>query len=424
MITPSVTFPIRLPALKVVQPIGIFYVAVLPAWLLLDVAYSDALSATLREGGVGYDLEGTQRLRQPKRLQPIADFINRHDAAFPNSIILAANFRQEDGLIEDDEQSDEEHDVLAPAHHRWTVEDAGLDDDNLDASGAPGSCVLTIPSRQKLASIIDGQHRLFAFAQTSIIPDRLNMNLICSVFMDLPRPYQAELFATINSTQKPVEKSLTYELFGYNINDEPEAFWSPDKLAVFLSRKLGTEVKSPLRGRISIAPKRDKALEELGDLTSWKVSTAVVVEGIMRLITTNPKKDTTSLLAKEGRKRKDIAELRNDKSPLRNAYLESQDAPLYLLVLNYLKACELVFWANAQKDSFITKTVGVQALFDILRGISLSAFSDKDISVNYFVTRLAGAREIDFSVEKFRNASGSGRSVIRRAIEEKLNRLN
>jgi hypothetical protein len=42
------------------------------------------------------------------------------------------------------------------------------------------------------------------------------MQLICSIFFELPKPYQAQLFATINSTQKPVDKSLTYELFGYN----------------------------------------------------------------------------------------------------------------------------------------------------------------------------------------------------------------
>ena len=85
---------------------------------LLDVAYSDALCATLREGGIGYDLTGTQRLRQPKRLQPIADFINRHDAAFPNSILLAANFSKEDGLIEDDDEPDEEGSAELPSHSK------------------------------------------------------------------------------------------------------------------------------------------------------------------------------------------------------------------------------------------------------------------------------------------------------------------
>ena len=46
------------------------------------------------------------------------------------------------------------------------------------------------------------------------------MELLCAIFVDLPKPFQAQLFATINSTQKPVNKSLTYEMFGYNVDDE------------------------------------------------------------------------------------------------------------------------------------------------------------------------------------------------------------
>jgi hypothetical protein len=42
---------------------------------------------------------------------------------------------------------------------------------------------------------------------------------------------------------------------------------------------------------------------------------------------------------------------------------------------------------------------------------------DEDISVAYFKGKLDGAQRIDFSVEPFRNPSGSGRTVIRRAIE-------
>ena len=101
-------FPMKFHALRVTQPLGVYYVAILPAWLLLEIAYSDALSASLRQDGTGYELTGTQRLPQPKRIQPIADYINRMDSAFPNSIILAANFRKEDGLIEDEELHSED----------------------------------------------------------------------------------------------------------------------------------------------------------------------------------------------------------------------------------------------------------------------------------------------------------------------------
>jgi DNA phosphorothioation-associated DGQHR protein 1 len=398
-----ITFPLEVRALRVEQPIGVYYVAILQARVLLEVAFSDVLSASLREGEDYYDLEGTQRLMNPKRLQMIADYINRPDAAFPNSIILAANFRKEDGLIEDDDFEIEEGQHKTTGR-RWSVDEQ---DD--------GYCILRIPTKEKLAAIIDGQHRLFAFV--SARPQRLDMNLICSIFLDLPKPYQAQLFATINSTQKPVDKSLTYELFGYNIEEEDEKFWSPDKLAVFLTRKLSTDEKSPLKGRIVIAPKKDDALARLSAGALWKVSTAVVVEGIMRLITSNPKKDTANLLDTERKKRSALVSLRKDKSPLRAVYLENQDAVVYTMTLNYLVACEEVFWSKAGAGSFITKTVGVQALFDVLRGLAADAFKVRDISSKYFAEKLGPAGDTDFSVDVFRNASGSGRSLIRRSIE-------
>src|SRR5262249_13355622 len=160
---------------------------------------------------------------------------DRYDSAFPNSLILAANLKDEDGTIEEDEAS------------RWS----------LTERQECGSYNLVIPSSKKLAAIIDGQHRLFAFKFAA--SSRLDTQVICSVFVDLPKPFQAQLFATINSTQKPVDKSLTYELFGYNISEESEKYWSPDKLAVFLARKLNVEAGSPLKGRVIVAPLSDFA---------------------------------------------------------------------------------------------------------------------------------------------------------------------
>lgn len=401
------TFPLEVKALRVEQPIGVYYVAILKARVLLEVAFSDVLSASSREGEDCYDLDGTQRLMNPKRLQMIADYINRPDAAFPNSIILAANFRKEDGLIEDDDFEGDGSEAPASAR-RWSVDEQ-----------EDGYCVLRIPTKEKLAAIIDGQHRLFAFVNAR--PNRLDeMNLICSIFLDLPKPYQAQLFATINSTQKPVDKSLTYELFGYNLDEEDETFWSPDKLAVFLTRKLGTDEKSPLKGRIVIAPKKDDALARMNAGALWRVSTAVVVEGIMRLITSNPKKDTANLLDTERKKRSALESLRKDKSPLRKAYIASQDAVVYTMTLNFLIACEEVFWSRAGAGSFITKTVGVQALFDILRMLAADAYEARNISAQYFVQKLEPAGHLDFSEDAFRNASASGRSLIRRTIESAI----
>jgi DNA phosphorothioation-associated DGQHR protein 1 len=377
--------------------------------VLLEVAFSAALSATWSDEEQTYKLHGTQRLRDPKRLKPIAAYIDREDAAFPNAIIVAANQEKDTGLIEDVGDPDEESGEKAPTkpEELWRVDE---DDD--------GCHTLVIPSGRKMVSVIDGQHRLFSFAEA--LPRRLGMQLICAVFLDLPHPYQAQLFATINSNQKPVDKSLTYEMFGYNIEEEDEVYWSPDKLAVYFTRRLAVDEKSPLKGRIIIAPVRDETLEKIIGTSGWKVSTAVIVEGIMRLFTGNPKADAAALMKERRKSRLAIADQRSDRSPLRDLYLGQKDAVIYTLVLNYLIACEQIFWKEASAGSFITKAVGIQALFDILRRLARPTLDARDISTSAFVRRLEPAATIDFSTVEFRNPSGAGRSDIRRAIEAKV----
>lgn len=404
----KIAYPITVPAIRVEQPLGSYYVTVLPARLLLDVAFSDRMSATASPDGLGYSVDGTQRLKDPKRLSQITDYIDRADSAFPNSIILAANFDPVTGLNEDIDP-DDQGDGVAPKDPKqfsaaWRVEE-----------GSDGCLKLIIPSGAKLAALIDGQHRLFSFADAD--PERLGMDLICAVFLDLPKPFQAQLFATINSTQKPVDKSLTYELFGYNLSDETAEHWTPDKLAVYLTRRLNTDDASPLKGRIVVAPKRDEVLKALNSGAPWKVSTAVIVEGIMRLYSSNPKRDANEMLTPPVKPRIALKKGPRDKSPLREVYLEGNDAVLYAMVLNYLKACQATFWDAAGAGSFITKTVGVQALMDVLRKIALPAYEGRDVSVSYFQRRLSGAENINFATDVFKNASGAGRSTIRRAIE-------
>jgi DNA phosphorothioation-associated DGQHR protein 1 len=394
------TFPYVTPAILVEQPLGSFYVAKLPARLLLEVCFSDVLKAISTNDPVRpYHLDGTQREQQTKRLSQIGNYIDRDDSAFPNAIILAANIRPEDGLVEEaplGEQgladlpgaSDEEKalaEVDARVDRRWTV----TDDNN-------GCSWLRIPTSEKLAAVIDGQHRLWGFTYAEVL-ERLEMDLSCSIYMDLPKPFQAQLFATINSNQKRVDKSLTYELFGYNVEDEEPEYWAPDKLAVYLTRRLGAEADSPLKGRISIAPRKDAALVDLLGTNDWKVSTAVIVDGILRLISSNPKTDANAMLtpARSARTTLDQDGVRRDRSPLRPAYI-------------------------ANEDAVITRTIGVQAQFDILRQLAGAAYETKVISVTAFKEMLAPATDLDFAEDRYRNASGSGRSLIRQAIENKI----
>lgn len=400
----DLVFPVRTPVLKVVQPLGEFFAAILPANLLLEVTFSDPLKILGFSASGQYELKGNQRRLVQERLRAIGRYIDTVEAAFPNSIILAANYR-ETGELEDDDNS------------RWAVE---LPEDDRAAG------TLIIPSEEKLAAIVDGQHRLYGFNEADAT-ERLEMPLLCAVYIDLPNPFQAYLFATINYNQKPVDKSQSYELYGFNLEEEPPEAWSPEKAAVFMCRKLNTDQASALRNHIIVAAQADAALEVAArsQKKGWAVSTATVVDGLLRLFSSNPKRDRDLMHRKaigKGRERKILATLAaQDKAPLRQAYLESNDLLIYTLTRNYFSAVSEVLW-NGYGRSLIRKTVGIQALFDVLRLICSDAIYAKDVSQEFFSRKLRPCQKVDFA-DNFFQFSAKGRHRIRNTIKIRMGLL-
>ena len=382
---------ISTPALEVIQPLGVFYAAVIPASVLLEVTYSNPLKVT----GPGrasslYPLAGAQRAEREDRLKEIGRFVNTTEAAFPNSIILAANYTQ-DGT-----------ELSHKSAERWRVEKRA------------GHNSLVVPSKEKLATIVDGQHRLHAFEFAS--DERQKMPLLCSVYLDLPNAFQAYLFATINFNQKKVDRSLAYELFGFNVEEEPANSWSPDKAAVFLCRKLNTDKESSLRGRIIVvAENADELFGGKWTAPDWRVSTATVVDGILSLISSNPRRDRDELhksMVGPGRQRKILP---GDAAPLRALYLAGNDLAVYTAVKNYFKAVEETLWNHAENGSFIVKTVGIQALFDVLRWLLNDFDKSRDLSAAHFKKLLRSADKVNFAGEFF-HASGHGRTRIKNVL--------
>lgn len=389
-------YPFTRSGLIVAQPFGEFFVTSIPARVLLDVSYSDRLTAERRSDG-SYSLRGSQRQQAERRLKEIGQFIDSPSASFPNSIILAANYREDNGLIEEEENV------------RWRLESA--------EEGSTGT--ITVPTATKLAPIIDGQHRLFGYNYAQ--DTNLDMPLLCAVFFDLPKPYQAFLFATINANQRPVSKSLTYELFGYNVEDEPPQKWTPEKLAVFITRKLLTDSGSPFHNHITIAAENDFAprMAQVRKKLGWAVSTATVVEGIVNLISRNPKQDAYKLGGRinyEGKNRSILQDDAPDSRPLRRLYIANSDEIIFAAVRNFFTAVNNVLWKNPSADSYIRKTVGIQALFDLLRSFVEEMVHKRDFRVQTFEEKLKPATRIDFA-DSFFQTSGTGRQRIRNTLQ-------
>lgn len=388
---------LELNALKVSQPLGSFFVVSIPAEKLLEVTFSEPMKYIDSKGNV----QGSQRVKDEKRLKEIATYIETVEMAFPNSIILSANYNQF-GVLKEDNQD------------RWRIE-----------SSEDGTFKLIIPKNIKLAAVIDGQHRLNAFEFVKDKSKLKEIELLCSIYFDLPNSYQAFLFATINSNQKKVDRSLALEQFGYNVDDEPAKSWTPEKFAVFLSRKLNTDnEKSKLYKHIKVAPLNVDKLFIENIQESWVVSTATVVDGITSLISTNPKRDRVLMQQKNwlsGRSRELISEIK-DPSPLRKLFLDLYDQKIYDIIIDYLKVVDELYWQKASKNSYIIKTVGVQALFDVLKGI-LKSININPESIIDFKEILKDTENLDFS-DRFFQSSGIGRSRIRNSINLKLGTLN
>lgn len=376
-------------AIKISQPLSDFYITSIKAKDLMEIAFSEEMQYINDKGKV----VGHQRKIDEKRLKEIGRYIDSVEMAFPSSIILGANY-SEQGIIVDEEWI--RWDVLKVKENLYKI---------------------TIPTNQKLAAIIDGQHRLKGFGDKYISKlERLNVDLPCSIFFDLPNSYQAFLFATINGNQRKVDKSLALEQFGFNVEDEPQDSWTPEKLAVFFTRKLNFE-DSPLKGHIRIAPKISSHLysEIFDQQKEWMVSTATIVDGILNLISSNPKRDRVEM-AQENlwgkRSRKMINKFTSDKSPLRQKFLEKEDDYIFETIKNFLSAAKTSIWKNYNPKSYIFKTVGVQAAFDLLKRIleKAKAYSEDD-----FKRYLETSNIYDFSNPTLQ-ASGIGRKDIRNAL--------
>lgn len=408
------------PAIRVSQPLGDFFAFSLRADYLNGITYSLPAEVTERmdketnEVGKGYSIFGSQRQEKKTRLQEIASFIRTTDATFPNAIILAANYSQ-DGLYIDD------------SSRRWRAEE-----------DAQGNWKIIIPSLVlQSASIIDGQHRLHAFDKLPKDAPERSMELLCVVFLELPTPYHAYVFATINFNQKKVDRSLAYELFGFDVDERPAIYWSPETLAVYLARLLNTdnselvnketglsEKKSPLYRSIFPVADSEKlfAVDDALPDSQVRISMATVVDGILRLISRNPKEDRNTVRRTENREVGRMSLLPVSGLPLRQLYLDSNDKGIYDLLCNYFAAVNKTVWAGAGKGSYLFKTVGVQALFDVLKVLLLDTpITASNFSVDELSKILQPCSGLDSNGNKYQ-ASGIGRSEIRRDLLVALGR--
>lgn len=109
--------------------------------------------------------------------------------------------------------------------------------------------VLHLPQTYRAAYVIDGQHRLYGYANS----DRSSKDLIPVVaFVDLPREEQVQLFMQINENQQAVPKNLRNTLNSDLLWESENLQQRAKALRLRIAQHLGEQKTSPLFDRIII----------------------------------------------------------------------------------------------------------------------------------------------------------------------------
>jgi DGQHR domain-containing protein len=159
-----------------------------------------------RAKGKPSDIDAYQRMLKKSRLNSIRQYISE-GGIFPTNIVVNI------------------------AQSKWLAFDRGKQESD-DKTSIFGW--LNIRPAYRIAWIIDGQHRLFAYAGH---PDAMKSQISVMAFVDLPASEQARLFVDINAEQRKVKQSLLQELYA-------ELHWDADDFEVRVQAILSKTIQA------------------------------------------------------------------------------------------------------------------------------------------------------------------------------------
>lgn len=163
----------KFPYIEVTQARRQFLLTAIPADLLTQISYAAVRRQDDEVGAV-------QRILNQGRIAGIKSFA-LGDGDFPASIVL-----------------------------NWVGEDPLETQDN----------VVTLPNRARSAQIIDGQHRVAGLKEAiADKPELANQMLPVAIYQGLNTVDCANIFLSINTEQRPVPRSLVFDLYGIASED-------------------------------------------------------------------------------------------------------------------------------------------------------------------------------------------------------------
>ena len=295
--------------IKLKQPVGDMFLVKMKATQVASIAASKTRKSY-------NDSSGIQRKLDPHRIKSIAEFCKTKNAMFPTPIILSAS---SDYFVINEEEN-----------------------------------TLTIPTisedENKFCSIVDGQHRLEGLKESGVID---NFELLVSFVFDTDPSRDAFLFSIINGNQKPVSRSLIYDLYGLSRSRTVE------KTCNKIMRALNGEdfdIKSELSGKIKMLGYKDEFSQ------NGIVSQAAMIKNLMKLITDKSERDNIDI--EFGR---ELEQLDSRKYIFRKNFVEGNDELIIQENIDFFNA-----WMKKLKEEKERYDLNEYELFEKTIGFSVS----------------------------------------------------
>jgi DGQHR domain-containing protein len=308
----------KIDLIEVTQPIGTFYMGCLEARFVAESC------DIVRRDSSG---KGVQRVLSAKRVAEIAAYTEDPDATFPTPIIIA----------------------VYP-----------------NGENTPQGMSLTVDTKVRFGEIIDGQHRIEGLKKSNKI-DEFQLPVI--LMFNLVEEEKAYVFSTINSKQRPVPKSLIYDLFSLSEKR------SPQKSCHEIARLLNSDDNSPYFRRLKMLGRKEEANASL--------SQGSFVKYLLPLISRKPDEDLVNL--KLGKTLQDDPAL-----PFRYYFIKKEDNFIYKILLNLFNAVSSVFeieWNNP-REFILSKTTGYGALMTALPSLIAKGDEEHDLSEAFFASKM------------------------------------
>jgi DGQHR domain-containing protein len=286
--------------------------------------------------------EGIERNLSQSRCKKIGKYIQSEMAVFPNSIIVA-------------------------------LEDTA----RFEPDRTGGSGTIYIPRKPSQALILDGQHRLYGFD----FAGGKDMELLVVAFIDISIDLKAHIFRMINGEQKPVNRSLLYDLL--ELDTSTAAF--EDERAHALVKELDRDEESPFYQSIQMTDKREEGFVSQASLITYL------------------------------------------KPHLRKGGLFQEEEyssfnRQFTLLCDYFNAVSDTFpsdWGNA--DSILSKTAGINAFFRLMGDlVPLIERDGKQPNYEEFRTKLEALNEFPMDVETHRLYGTGGAIAFHKLLKKQL----